>query len=359
LKTFKAASPSAALSEIREALGDDALILSTETASDGSVEMTAALDDPAVDQGMDIVPVDASGFVERSHNETDSLSDVLKWHGVPVECHPHALMSLTDYLNKTVALERLDQDAAGKILIFSGPVGSGKTMTVARVATEMVLRWAIQPLVVCMDSKRAGALEQLASYTRILGIPLVAAHDLATYHRALARRKPGQPVLVDTGALNVFSVEDRQFLMQLQNGTNAELVAVIPAALDFMETFDIAEVFRALDARSFVLTRWDQARRLGGMIAAGCAGLSLLGVGAEVGISRGLCTITIDEIARKMHKRFAAPLDLAAIRGETLTGRSKLDTIFEMVEDKILSTTFQVLSRHMLAQKAAREMASC
>ena len=64
-------------------------------------------------------------------------------------------------------------------LLLAGPPGAGKTLTVARLATRHGDGAAQKPLVVTADGKRAGAAEQLAAFTRLLGLSLmVASHPV-------------------------------------------------------------------------------------------------------------------------------------------------------------------------------------
>ena len=76
-------------------------------------------------------------------------------------------------------------------LLLVGPPGAGKTLTVARLATRLVMA-GITPMVITADGKRAGATEQLAAFTRLLGISLIVASHPVTLGRALTRRQPAR-----------------------------------------------------------------------------------------------------------------------------------------------------------------------
>ena len=61
----------------------------------------------------------------------------------------------------------------------------------------------IKPIVITADGKRAGATEELAAFTKLLGINLiVACHPVDPWPR-LTRRAAG-PALIDTPGCNPF-----------------------------------------------------------------------------------------------------------------------------------------------------------
>ena len=73
-----------------------------------------------------------------------------------------------------------------------------------RLATRLVMSGTV-PMVVTTDGQRAGATEQLAAFTRLLGIPLLVASHPVSLARALAQRTDGAPVLIDTAGADPLS----------------------------------------------------------------------------------------------------------------------------------------------------------
>jgi flagellar biosynthesis protein FlhF len=183
-------------------------------------------------------------------------------------------------------------------VLLMGPPGAGKTLTVARLATRLVLAGQ-PPLVVTADGQRAGAAEQLAAFTRLLGLTLVAADEPVTLARALARRA-GQPVLIDTPGLDGNSAADRQTAQMLIAAAAATAALVLPAGLDPAEAADIAEGFKASGVSLLVATRLDQSRRLGGILAAAAKGLALAEAGISANVAAGLTPLTAASLAERL-----------------------------------------------------------
>jgi Flagellar GTP-binding protein len=91
----------------------------------------------------------------------------------------------------------------GSVLLLCGPPGAGKTLTVAKLATRLRIGGSA-PAVIAADGRRAGAVDQLAAYTRLLGLNLVVAPDIPRLAKAIARRPTDAPTLVDMAGIDPF-----------------------------------------------------------------------------------------------------------------------------------------------------------
>ena len=275
VKLYRAPTVAAAMARVRVDLGPDALILSTRRVSDG-IEVTAALE-PACS----VAPL-----------PDPARTAALAWHGVP-QTLAATLSSgpMEAALAMHLRFGALDLSPGGAPLILAGMPGSGKTLTTARLATRLVLAGTM-PLVITADGRRAGAAEQLAAFTRLLGLTLIVAGDAVALARALARRQEGAPVLIDSPGLDPFNPADRAELTSLAAAADATIALVIPAGLDAAESSDIAAGFVAAGAAFLVATRLDLARRLGGVLAAAACGLVLAEAGIGPGAADGLCALT-------------------------------------------------------------------
>lgn len=279
LKLYRAASTAAAMALVRAELGPDALILSSRRCT-GGVELTAALE-----------PVE----------EMPPPPDRLAWHGVPpVLAAALPASRLAEALAATLRFAPLPLDGDDPPLLLVGPPGAGKTLTAARLATRLVLA-GVPPLVVTADAQRAGAAEQLAAYTRLLGLSLTVAADPEMLQRALARRQAGAPVLIDAPGTDPFRAEQRAAIAALAEAVGATMALVLPAGLDPSEAADLACAYAEAGATLLVATRLDLARRLGAVLAAAAAGqLALAEAGIGPGAPEGLVPLTPDFLADRL-----------------------------------------------------------
>jgi flagellar biosynthesis protein FlhF len=152
-----------------------------------------------------------------------------------------------------------------------GPTGVGKTTTVAKLAARFAVRYGAAQLgLVTLDSYRMAAHEQLRSYGRILGIPMHIAHDGATLRELLTSLQGKRLVLIDTCGLSQRDERMEEMLGILSaarfNGQPIRRVLLLNAA-SHSETLDeVARAWRAPDATGAILTKLDEAARIGGAV---------------------------------------------------------------------------------------------
>ena len=273
LKLYRAPDVRTAMEAIRDELGPDALILATRRVA-GGVELTAALDGSK------------GPVLEPPPLPDPARAALLQWHGIPEALRDKLSPGrgrLEAVLSKHLSFGAIDLEADAAPVLLTGPPGAGKTLTAARLATRLVMAGAA-PLVITADGKRAGAAEQLAAFTRLLGLTLIVANHPLTLARALARRQDGQPVLIDAPGADPFDAAQRDEIIALTSTAGAQLVMVMPAGLDAAEAAEEAAAFADAGATLMVATRLDLTKRLGSVLAAAEAGRLLM---AEAGISPG------------------------------------------------------------------------
>ena len=283
LKIFRATGMAAAMAQVRAELGPDALILNSRRVH-GGVEITAALE-PATEP---VVP------------DSTRLA-ALAWHGVPPALHPGLVHGdMPEAIALALRFGILPLDAHEKPVMLAGPPGAGKTLTIVRLATRLVMK-GVTPLIITTDGSRAGATEQLAAFTRLLSLPLLVATDPITLARALTHRRNGAPVLIDTASIVPYEAAQAEELIKLAAAADAQLAMVLPAGLDPAESADLAVAYAACGALHLIATRLDVTRRLGGVLAAAAAcGLPLNEAGIGPGAADGLIPFTPSLLAARL-----------------------------------------------------------
>lgn len=89
--------------------------------------------------------------------------------------------------------------AAGGVFALIGPTGVGKTTTTAKLAARCVMQYGAERVaMLTTDGYRVGAHEQLLIYGRILGIPVLPANDAQALRAALLELRGKHIVLIDT-----------------------------------------------------------------------------------------------------------------------------------------------------------------
>lgn len=278
LRVFRARNASLAIAAAREEMGEEAVVLGTRKVG-GGVELTVALEAPEPEL---IPPVVAPRFELARHN----LPPALRFAGADLA---EALAARLDFVP-------LPED---RPILLVGPPGAGKTLSCAKLAARATMAGS-PPLVVTADGARAGAVEQLAAFTRLLGVPLAVAAQPEVLAKAMQARKPGQPAFIDGFGCDPFDEAQAEQLHRLAQTAGAAPVLVLPAGLDAEESAELARAFHLLGARHLLPTRLDMARRLGGVLAAASVGLALTEAGTGPQVAAGLQPLTPTWLAERL-----------------------------------------------------------
>jgi flagellar biosynthesis protein FlhF len=272
LRSFSGRTMSEAMSLVRQHLGPDAIIVSTEETGDGGgTRVTAAID--AVDVPVRVAApessiIDALEMALAAHGLAPELVEKMLTAALPFEGE-EALVALSSALATLFGFKPIGAEKTRSLVLLAGPPGAGKTVTAAKLAARTVLTGGRVSLI-SADTARAGAIDQLAAFARILDVPL---HPVKTPKElralvAAADDEAADLVVIDTAGVNPYSAGDLGELRCLIEASAAEPVLVLPAGGDAFDTMEMVRSFRDLGCRRIALTRLDIARRLGSVIAA-------------------------------------------------------------------------------------------
>lgn len=161
----------------------------------------------------------------------------------------------------------------GGVYALVGPTGVGKTTTVAKLAARHAVRHGTTGLgLITLDAYRIGAHEQLRTYGRILGAPVHLAQDGATLRELLASMQGKRLVLIDTCGISQRDERLAEMMTALATaGTPGRPVArvLLLNSASHAETLDdVARAWRAHEAAGAILTKLDEAARIGGALDA-------------------------------------------------------------------------------------------
>ncbi len=84
------------------------------------------------------------------------------------------------------------------VVALVGPTGSGKTTTAVKLAVHPEAYGAGRPGLLCLDTFRVAAVEQLGSYAEAAGLPMEVVYGSDELERSLHRLSACDAILVDT-----------------------------------------------------------------------------------------------------------------------------------------------------------------
>ena len=188
-----------------------------------------------------------------------------------------------------------------------GPPGAGKTTGVTKLATRAALKkQGIN--VITTDIKRAGGIEQLETFTQILGIDLHIAQDPGALKDVVGVEGSNALTYIDSAGTNPFDEQELAILRSFIEASGAEPVLVLSAGGDPREMEEIGDAFATVGASRLLITRLDMARRLGGALsAADRVHLKLSNVSVAPKVTEGLYPINPVSLARLMMPGADAP----------------------------------------------------
>jgi flagellar biosynthesis protein FlhF len=263
LRTFTASTMSEAMSLVRARLGADAIIVSTEEDETGATRVTAAVersDRPLSASEPDVI--DLLNEALNAHGLAPTLIEKILCAALPFETDD-PLLALAGALTSLYRFAPIESEAERPLLLV-GPPGAGKTLSIAKLAARAVMAGAA-PRLVTTDTVRAGAVEQLAAFARVLGLPLHRVDSPQRLGAAVAA-KARELVLIDSAGINPYNAGDRRELTQLIASSGAEPVLVLPAGGDPLDTVDMARIFRDLGCARAIVTRLDMVQRLSSVV---------------------------------------------------------------------------------------------
>lgn len=343
LRTFIAADMAEAIEAVRRDLGADAIIVSSYRSETGGIEVTAAIEtasgrpanlhdleaslerslrdrlrgEPAVLPSAGTQPSAYSGI---AFDET-SVAEALDEQGIPANLRDalvgaaialgsdDAVVALSAALEARFGFEPIPMRPQKPIMLVGLP-GSGKTVTMAKLAANAVIEGAAVDLITT-DTVRAGAVAQGEAYGRLLELNLRTAGNIEALslllgdHGGTTNRtdRSSRPCFIDTASVNPFDSAEFTALKKLTDGArvvaDAEPVLVLSAAGDARLLSETATHFAGLGVRRLVATQVDLSRRLGGVLAAADrAGLALAQISVTPYLVRGLAPMNAPVCAR-------------------------------------------------------------
>jgi len=356
LKNFIAPTMSEAMQQVRDSLGDDAIIISTYTGERGrGVQVTAAVEsdrdqerrDTRLAESVPGVPLDRDAVANDSHDadhgaddgvarrddlaaaaallDTDYLFQALIYHGVTPTLAERlcrtagsmdtgdAALALGGALDTFYDFQPLPAAPARPVMLIGLP-GSGKTVTVAKLAARAAMQR--QPFaVITSDTVRAGAIEQLASFTKLMDVELITVDRPEALARAVQDLPPAAAVYIDSPGTNPFSDQELADLKAFVTCADIEPVLVCPAGIDPVESVEIAEQFATLKPRRLLATRLDLARRLGGLITAvEATRLAYCDAGTTPHVAHGVSALNPVNLARILLRDPTSPESRSELR---------------------------------------------
>lgn len=307
-RNFTAPSMTDALRLVRNEMGENAIIVSSQKVGNSNEVQVVA----AVEHEPHPLPQVLEEQPAPDHEDPyEVILTYLERHGMPAQLSSKLLrastlvatespiIALASALDRFFFFSDLNLKNIDKPIMFVGPPGTGKTITVAKIAARAVL--AQDPIhVLTTDTLKAGGIEQLGFLTKLMGLDLKSVSSPVELCATLNQMNKKHPnVLIDTGAINPYHPKELAELQNYIEAVDAVPVLVLPAGGDTGEMIDIVNAFVGVGVQKIIISRVDVTKRLGSILMAiDTHQIALTEISISPLIAEGLTPITPVSLAK-------------------------------------------------------------
>ncbi|MCB0408170.1 MAG: flagellar biosynthesis protein FlhF, partial [Bdellovibrionales bacterium] len=152
-----------------------------------------------------------------------------------------------------------------KYHVFVGPSGHGKTSSLVKLASHMVICEKKSIAIVTTDTQKVGAAEQLKIYSQILNVPFAIIRRKQDWHILDQKLAKVDCILIDSPGMNLRAISELDFLRDiLPPETGGRSIHYVQSALARDEAaYDVANRYKVLGFNDIVFTNIDETTHHG------------------------------------------------------------------------------------------------
>ena len=153
-----------------------------------------------------------------------------------------------------------------RLIALVGPTGVGKTTTIAKLAAMYTMKKKVKVALVTTDIFRAGAVEQLKTYAKVLRLPMEVAATAKELEKALGNHADKDLILIDTTGKSPREREKQNEIKSLLGAFDIEYHLCVAATTRDSELENIIDQFQELPVHRLLFTKLDESSQLGCMV---------------------------------------------------------------------------------------------
>ena len=154
-----------------------------------------------------------------------------------------------------------------KVFMFVGPTGVGKTTTLAKLAAKLSLRENKKVGLITADTYRIAAVEQLKTYSEILGIPLSVIYETDEMDDAINDFKDKDFILIDTAGRNYKDkILKEELEGMLKYIKDPEVYLVLSLVADYKNLVNVIKSYDFIENCKLIFTKYDEAVTFGNIL---------------------------------------------------------------------------------------------
>jgi flagellar biosynthesis protein FlhF len=173
------------------------------------------------------------------------------------------IMATTETLRPLAGIvpgQGAEQGKGPLVVALVGPTGVGKTTTVAKMASDALLKRGLKVGLINLDCYKVAAFDQLSTYAKILNVPFRSASSAEDYQAAVGDFRGLDVVFVDTtgrSQRDPSSLKEMEALLRTLPSVQTQLV--LSATTRDNELYDMASRFSVFRPQGVIVSKLDEA----------------------------------------------------------------------------------------------------
>ncbi len=167
----------------------------------------------------------------------------------------------------TISFEKNDNKP--KIIFFMGPTGVGKTTTIAKLSSKLILEEKKKIAIFTSDTYRIAAVEQIKTYANILSIPIEVIYEAKDVDNVISKYKEYDYILVDTAGRshkNPEQIDDLKTLYNVFKEYSILTYLVLSATTKYKDLQKITKLYDDITDCSLIFTKLDETDAIGNIL---------------------------------------------------------------------------------------------
>ncbi len=156
-----------------------------------------------------------------------------------------------------------------RVIFFIGPTGVGKTTTIAKIASKLVVDHKKKVALITTDTYRIAAAEQLKTYASILNVPFKVIYTEEEMMASVRECKDFDYILVDTAGHSQHNSEQKDsmahFLKSVDDSVDKDIYLVVSATTKYRDLLAIADAYSEFTDYKLIFTKLDETTTLGNL----------------------------------------------------------------------------------------------
>lgn len=156
-----------------------------------------------------------------------------------------------------------------KIVFFVGNTGVGKTTTMAKLASKVMLEEKKKIAMVSVDTYRIAAIDQIKTYANILSVPMEVVYTPEEMMNVVDKHKSCDFIFVDTAGRSHRNEEQKRDLQEIVDSVKdyeKEIYLVVSATVKYNDLKSISKTYDDMFPYKLIFTKLDETRGWGNIL---------------------------------------------------------------------------------------------